>query len=230
MCNGARNSCVKQQQKTAGASRFDFGSLSHDYDRWYATPPGRANDLAQKKDVLQLLPLATTTGQRLLDVGCGTGHWSGFFATLGYAVVGIDISPEMISVARRQRRPELAFQVADAGALPFKDASFAIAAAMATIEFTVSPPCVLKEMARCVVRKGRILIGTLNGSAPLNRQRVEEGREPYASAQLYSAEELCALLSPFGRLRMVASIPGERNDSDLRINPDAPFIVAEIQR
>lgn len=220
---------MNRQKKSAAASRFDFGPLAHEYDRWYATALGRANDLAQKKDVLRLLPPAET-GQRFLDVGCGTGHWSVFFATLGYAVVGIDISPEMVAVARRQCSPDLAFQVADAGALPYKDASFAIAAAMATIEFTVSPAGLLHEMARCVARNGRILIGTLNRAATLNRQRVEESQEPYASAQLYSPEELRALLSPFGRIRMVASDPGERNHAGLSINPNAPFIVAEIQR
>ncbi len=41
-------------------------------------------------------------GKRLLDFGCGTGQTSTQLATLGAFVVGIDISPELIELARRR--------------------------------------------------------------------------------------------------------------------------------
>ena len=44
--------------------------------------------------------LALPAGARLLDVGCGSGWLSEFFARLGYDVTGIDISPDLIEISR----------------------------------------------------------------------------------------------------------------------------------
>lgn len=52
-------------------------------------------------------------GERILDLGCGTGKLSHDIARSGAEVVGIDASPDMIAQARRND-PELQFLVADA--------------------------------------------------------------------------------------------------------------------
>ena len=44
--------------------------------------------------------LALPPGARILDVGCGSGWLSEYFARLGYKVTGIDISDELIDMAR----------------------------------------------------------------------------------------------------------------------------------
>lgn len=225
------------QDRTLTRTRFDFDSHADKYDRWYATPAGMTHDLTQKSDVFRFLDRAES-GARLLDIGCGTGHWSRFFATLGYTVAAVDVSSGMVRAARDCHECEVAFQVADASALPFQEGSFDIAAAMAALEFLVDPSKALQEMARCLRNKGRMLIGTLNRSAHLNLQRLAEGREPYASGHLYSPEELRELLRPFGRVRMAASEPDRifnKQDSG-KFDPfsddgslDGPFIVAEVR-
>src|SRR5262245_19051495 len=53
--------------------------------------------------VLALLP---DPPARVLDLGCGTGWTSAFLARRGYDVLGVDIAPEMIRLARRLRRRE----------------------------------------------------------------------------------------------------------------------------
>jgi SAM-dependent methyltransferase len=40
--------------------------------------------------------------RRILDAGCGTGHYCGRLAADGHEVVGVDLDPQMIEVARRQ--------------------------------------------------------------------------------------------------------------------------------
>jgi trans-aconitate 2-methyltransferase len=69
-------------------------------------------------------------GERILDVGCGTGHLAAQIAESGAEVLGIDSSPAMIAQAR-QNFPRLHFQLADVrefhAAEPF-DAVFSNAA------------------------------------------------------------------------------------------------------
>lgn len=54
--------------------------------------------------------LSLKAGARILDVGCGPGWLAEYFARFGYEVTGIDISPEMIAVAR-ERIERLAYGV-----------------------------------------------------------------------------------------------------------------------
>ena len=226
------------QTKSSGRSLFDFGPWARDYGRWYETPAGQAHDRVQKGDVRSLLRPARD-GARLLDVGCGTGHWSAFFAEMGYRVTGVDIATEMIQVAR-VTVPTCEFRVADAGDLPFEDGSFHVVAAMATLEFLPDPIVAIREMIRCASERGSLLIGTLNRLAPLNRHRLAKGREPYVSGRLLSPVELRALLEPWGRVRMLASsprrqegrtrLPGKlaRRIPAFRRRLDGPFLVAEV--
>ncbi len=48
------------------------------------------------------MELALPPGSRILDVGCGSGWLSEYFARLGYAVKGIDISPALIAMSRER--------------------------------------------------------------------------------------------------------------------------------
>ena len=219
---------------------FDFDAAAKDYDRWYETPVGQAHDRVQKADVLKLLRPARP-GDRLLDIGCGTGHWSRFFASLGYAVTGVDISEEMIRAARDRPAPGCVFELADACALPVEDQSFEVVAAMAVLEFASDVSSMLNETFRCAKPDGSVLIGALNRLAPINRDRLAKGRQPYASGRLLGPGELRHLLGRFGRVRMVASCvpPGHRGRrlgrwigrliAPRRRKLAGPFIVAEVR-
>jgi trans-aconitate methyltransferase len=74
--------------------------------------------------------LAPKAGERILDVGCGTGHLTSQIAKTGAAVTGFDSSAEMIAAARAAY-PSLHFVVADAADFSFDqpfDAVFSNAA------------------------------------------------------------------------------------------------------
>ena len=61
----------------------------------------------------ELLPLLQAkAGERILDLGCGTGVLSAEIAKTGAEVIGIDSSAEMIKQAR-EHYPDLTFQLAD---------------------------------------------------------------------------------------------------------------------
>jgi SAM-dependent methyltransferase len=53
-------------------------------------------------------------GKRAVDFGCGTGRSARFLRELGFATTGLDISSEMVAIARR-RDPEGVYRVIDDG-------------------------------------------------------------------------------------------------------------------
>src|SRR4051794_40038377 len=95
-------------------------------------------------DLIELL--APRAGERVLDLGCGTGHLTARIAEAGAAVVGIDSSPEMIAEARRLF-PDIRFEVADARNFAF-DEPFDAVFSNAVLHW-VKPP---EEAAACVRR------------------------------------------------------------------------------
>jgi trans-aconitate 2-methyltransferase len=70
------------------------------------------------EEVIELL--APQPGERILDLGCGTGHLTNKIAASGATVVGIDISSDMIGQARTHY-PDLRFEMADAVSFHFDE-------------------------------------------------------------------------------------------------------------
>jgi len=191
----------KLQVNVSKASRFDFDLLAGSYDGWYAGRRGAMYDRLEKKAISRYLP-SNAKGKKLLEVGCGTGHWSRYFSEYGFEVTGLDISKRMINTALQKGIPNVSFRIADGHLLPFADDSFDLTAAITTLEFVRDTDAVLREMIRCTRKGGRILVGVLNRLSKVNRQRQASAESPYASARLFSPVELKQLLQPYGRVEI----------------------------
>jgi cyclopropane fatty-acyl-phospholipid synthase-like methyltransferase len=100
-------------------------------------------------------------GERLLDVGCGTGGPARRIArTTGAVVTGIAISPHQIAAAASNRqgpRGHTGYHVADAAHLPFGSASFDAAIAIESMMHMPDKRRVLREIVR-VLRPGARLV------------------------------------------------------------------------
>lgn len=99
-----------------------------------------------------------TTGQRVLDVACGTGvvarNAADRVGASGH-VIGVDLNPAMLAVAARVR-PDLTWRQADVAALPFDDDSFDAVTCQAAMMFFPDATGALREMGR-VTRPGGTL-------------------------------------------------------------------------
>ena len=85
------------------------------------------DEMPEEQAVLDLFGrLVRDAGEHRLvgDIGSGSGRLAPHLHGLGLTPHGIDLSPEMVRVARRDH-PGYAFEVADLRALPFEDASLA---------------------------------------------------------------------------------------------------------
>lgn len=113
-----------------------------------------------------LLRAPARSGQRVLDVACGTGIVARHAVRLVGAdgeVVGVDLNPAMLAVASEVSGHEdapITFREARADDLPFPDASFDIVLCQQGLQFFPDAPAALAEMARVTRTGGRLGLST----------------------------------------------------------------------
>ncbi len=99
-------------------------------------------------------------GQRVLDVGCGTGNAALIAARAGAQVTAVDPAPRLRDVARAQARREgLTIEVlaGEAASLPVADRSFDAVLSNFAVIFAADPTAAVAEMVRVVAPGGRIV-------------------------------------------------------------------------
>ncbi len=168
------------------------------YENWYSSPKGVFVDLLEKKVISSLC--AVKQDDRVLEIGCGTGHFTRYFKELGTKVTGLDTSYEMLKTARdASKGMELHFNSGDAYELPFPDGSFDLTAMITTLEFISSPAKALKEAFR--VSRGRVFLGILNRNSLLARKRKKSGKDIWEQARFYTLKDIKHLLGNGLKLR-----------------------------
>jgi len=150
---------------TARASlREAFDAMAGEYDDLRA--PWYRHSLAVIDGVLARVarPAATDGTARALDVGCGSGIQSLRLAGLGYRVLGVDLSPRLLAVARGKLARAgyghaAAFVEGDAVSLPAADGSVDFVNCCGpTLSLVPHWGGALQEIARCLRPGGRLLL------------------------------------------------------------------------
>ncbi len=103
------------------------------------------------------------SGERVLDVGCGTGNLSLSLVENPHigAVAGVDFSSTYVEHAQRKTSdPRINFQVGDACALPFANASFDHSLSMLVLQFIPQAEAAVREMCRVTRPGGTVAAAT----------------------------------------------------------------------
>lgn len=125
------------------------------YEEWYATRRGRRADRAERA-LLQWLLGGFPDAASVLEVGCGTGHFTHWLARKGVGVIGLDRSPALLAEMRR-RYPEIPILLGDAHRLPLREGVVDLTTFVTTLEFLEDPATALSEAVR-VARQGLIIL------------------------------------------------------------------------
>ncbi|MCL5959965.1 MAG: class I SAM-dependent methyltransferase [Chloroflexi bacterium] len=115
-------------------------------------------DIIDEMKIRYLCPRIPKAGLAL-EVGCGSARLSLLLASLGWRVVGIDMAPSALQLARIRfdaARSEIDLIACDAYLLPFRDATFDLVLSTGLLEHFEDARPVVSEMAR-VLRAGGLL-------------------------------------------------------------------------
>jgi ubiquinone/menaquinone biosynthesis C-methylase UbiE len=142
-------------KKASSREHFDRWSREYEHDqvsRWL-----------QQLQLEALGALDPSPGDRMLDVGCGSGAAVREAAPTVDRAVGVDLSQGMIDRARELAgaTPNVEFLVADAEALPFEDAAFTTLLCTTSFHHYPNPGSAVAEMARVLTPGGRIVIADM---------------------------------------------------------------------
>lgn len=141
---------------------------------WYATNlAGVLDDMPVERMMLNLFAeLTTLVGPDVADVGCGTGRLLPYLAARGLKPRGVDLSPKMIEVARRDN-PGFDYRVADLRDLPYATGSLDGAVCWFSLIF-LAPDArkpAFTELARVIRPGGYLVTAFKHGDGTAHRNR-----------------------------------------------------------
>lgn len=123
-------------------------------------------DNGSRKDIVPMLSNHLKPGSKVLDIGCGDGYGSFKLFKEGYHVTGIDLSKEMIQLAKsRVSIGDISFRQGNVNEIPFDDNYFDAIMAINVLEWVEDPLHALKELNRVVKPDGIICAGILGPTA-----------------------------------------------------------------
>ncbi|AHF79993.1 class I SAM-dependent methyltransferase [Thermococcus paralvinellae] len=174
-----------------------FDKIAHRYDTWYQTKVGQYVDRTEKKLIFSMIK---TKRGKALDLGCGTGNYTTELYRRGFDVIGVDLSQEMLKIAK-SKLPNVLFIRANAYNLPFKKEVFDLVLSVTMFEFIYEPEKVLNEIHRVLKPGGEVVIGTMNGRSLwflFKRFKSIFIETAYRYARFYTPKELETLLTNTG--------------------------------
>jgi len=199
-----------------------FDEWPEKYDRWFDTPIGT---LVKKYEVELLMDLLQPSpGEKILDVGCGTGVFTLDILAFGPRVTGLDISQPMLKRAgfKTEGYP---FQglAADMSYLPFVDECFDKVVSVTAIEFVEDAKGAIAELFRVTKKGGIIVVTTLNSLSPWavrRKQSADKGHSLFERMIFRSPDEMLA----------VAPVDGTVKTAIHFLKDDDPLKAPEIER
>jgi ubiquinone/menaquinone biosynthesis C-methylase UbiE len=185
--------------------------------------------------------VAPNRGDRAIDSGTGAGTLALALAGLVREVVGVDIVPELLELARKGAPENVTFVEGDATALPFETGSFDLACSRRTLHHIAHPEAAIAELARVTAPGGHVYvddqIAPVDPLDALELDRFEHARDPSHTRtlpdvdfrQLFEANDLVLIRATFQTHRReldyyldLAGCEGDARERARQLSPGGP--------
>jgi SAM-dependent methyltransferase len=159
------NATAKVSRYLSGQAAHPHGILGRLIARIWIRETAAVNDIA-----IDLL--AARPGERVAEIGCGSGRTLGRLATASAQVLGVDISSDMVGLATQRNAAHIAagrlrVVQGDGTALPVDPNDLDGVISVHSLYFWPDPPAVLAELHRAVRPGGRLVLAFRAGEHPL---------------------------------------------------------------
>ena len=156
-------------------------------DPWALAPVRSASEARRLEAIVRLLGLRT--GDRVADLGCGSGWLSALCRSRGGWVLAADIAPRGVAAARR-RYPEIGhFAAVDIYHLPLRPGQFDVVVVSEVIEHLEHLDAALAQVRGLLRPGGRLLIAVPYREAIIQHLCIHCNRLTPANAHLHSFDE-----------------------------------------
>lgn len=166
--------------------------VAENYDNYYKTDSGKKVDEIEKEIISEFLNVIPK--EELLDLGCGTGHWTEYFLSEGFKVKGVDISEPMLNIARGKNL-NAKFLLGDSENLPFENESYQIVASITMLEFVENQNNAIQEIYRILKKDGWLIIGCLNANSILGKNKEKD--EVFKNAIFFNLNDIKSKFKQF---------------------------------
>ncbi len=132
----------------------------------------------------------------VLDVGCGIGEFEKYL--LSFDIMGLDVSEDMIRVARK--RSNAVFIIGDAKNLMIREDKIDVVFSVATIEFLEDYLSVIKEIYRVLRKNGKMLVMILNPRSEYFNEEIRDPDDYFRRIKINGLNEIRKIISEVFRI------------------------------
>jgi SAM-dependent methyltransferase len=160
--------------------------------RWGPLWGARARDWAATEEQQQptyeaaIRHVGIASGQRVLDVGCGSGAFLRAAADRGARVSGLDASAALVEIAR-ERTPEADVRVGDMESLPFGDDAFDVVTGFNAFFFAADMTAALREAGRVAKPGGAVVVQVWGRPERCDLEALKRAISPFLGAPAQAA-------------------------------------------
>lgn len=147
------------------------GRARYEWREWRT--PSNPTFVQEELDHALLKEVTWTTADRVLDVGCGAGHYCTAIQRQGCRVTGVDLSMPALSRARLAGH---GVGQASAVKLPFAAGAFDVVLCHKTLHLLDPPAEAAAELTRVIAHGGRLVFSSSNASSPYLRAQLSARR------------------------------------------------------
>lgn len=208
---------------------FEQIDVAQKYDAYYHTEFGKEVNRIEEQLITHIIK--DFPKSKILELGCGTGHWTEILLKKGHEVIAGDISKAMLDIAKSKNLKAEILEI-NSENIPFNNNSFDVVVSITMLEFVENQTKVIEEIKRVLKPGGWFILGSLNSLSAIGQNSAND--PTFKDAKFLSEAELIEKLSIIGKTKINKGVylsnDFEILDNKITENIEPAFIASATQK